>query len=442
MALTVVQRLCPFHIPELSEEFGFARVASSRSWTRRLVTGRVLCTRDRAMTRSRVFTACIRALRAGTNVAAAAARSHMKKVRVLVVDDAMLIRRMVSDVLAADPAIEVVGEAANGRIALQKLTQLTPDLVTLDVEMPEMNGLQTLKEIRKTHPRLPVIMFSAVTERGASDTLEALHYGASDYVTKPGGVAGKDVAQARIREDLVPKIKSLCRVASLLPKGGKPPAAARAATPFTLRALGPAIGADIVAVSLSTGGPAALGEVVNKLPADFRAPLLVVPHMAAMFTKFFAERLATQTRLRVVEAENGQALEAGVIYVAPGDFHLKVLRRNGTSVCLLDQDAPVHSHRPAADVLLKSVAESYGSRALALVLTGMGQDGLRGCEDITAAGGRVIVQDEATSVVWEMAGLVARAGLADAVLPLGDIAGELVRRTARTAAAADGRGAA
>ena len=165
----------------------------------------------------------------------------MKKAKVLVVDDAMLIRRMVTDVLAADPAIEIVGEAANGRIALQKITQLSPDLVTLDVEMPEMNGLQTLKEIRKTHPRLPVIMFSAVTERGAADTLEALHYGASDYVTKPAGAAGRDLAQARIREDLVPKIKSLCRLAVGLPSSARRTGAARTAAAFSLRALGPSI---------------------------------------------------------------------------------------------------------------------------------------------------------------------------------------------------------
>ena len=367
----------------------------------------------------------------------------MKKAKVLVVDDAMLIRRMVNDVLTADPAIEVVGEAPNGRIALQKIAQLAPDLVTLDVEMPEMNGLQTLKEIRKTHPRLPVIMFSAVTERGAADTLEALHYGASDYVTKPGGAAGRDQAQARIREDLVTKIKSLCRVATGLPAGAKRAAGARAATPFTLRALGPLIGADVVAISLSTGGPAALGDIVAKLPADFRTPLLVVPHMAPMFTKFFAERLATQTKLRVTEAANGQVLEPGVIYVAPGDFHLTLLRHHSSAVCVLDQTAPLHSHRPAADVLFRSVAGAYGPRALAVMLTGMGQDGVKGCEDITAAGGRVIVQDEATSVVWEMPGLVARAGLADAVLPLGELAGELVRRTARTPARASGdRGAA
>jgi two-component system chemotaxis response regulator CheB len=364
----------------------------------------------------------------------------MKRAKVLVVDDAMLIRRMVTDVLAADPAIEVIGEAPNGKIAIQKIAQLNPDLVTLDVEMPEMNGLQTLKAIRKTHPRLPVIMFSAVTERGAADTLEALHFGASDYVTKPGGAAGKDTAQARIREDLVPKIKSLCRVMTgvqALKSMGTRPAAA-----FTLRPLGPSITADVVAISLSTGGPAALGEIASKLPADLRVPLVVVPHMAPMFTRFFVERLATQTRLKVIEPADGEAIQAGAIYVAPGDFHLAVQRRGAAPAFALSQEPPLHSHRPAADVLFRSIAEVYGARALGLVLTGMGQDGVKGCEDITGAGGRVIVQDEATSVVWEMAGLVAKAGLADAVMPLADLASELTRRTTRPTAVADGRGAA
>jgi two-component system chemotaxis response regulator CheB len=365
----------------------------------------------------------------------------MKKAKVLVVDDAMLIRRLVTDILAADPVIDVVGEAANGKIALQKIAQLAPDLVTLDVEMPEMNGLQTLKEIRKTHPRLPVIMFSAVTERGAADTLEALHYGASDYVTKPTGAAGRETAQLRIREDLVPKIKSLCRLAGGPPPASKSTSAARPGAAFTLRALGPAITADVVVISLSTGGPQALGQILSKLPADFRAPVMVVPHMAQMFTRFFAERLAAQTALTVVEATDGQAVQPGVVYVAPADFHLTVNKHNGSAVLALDQEPPQHAHRPAADVLFRSVADAYGSRALALVLTGMGQDGLKGCEQITAAGGRVLVQDEATSVVWEMAGLVARAGLADAVLPLGELAGELTRRTSR-ASASDDRGAA
>jgi two-component system chemotaxis response regulator CheB len=358
----------------------------------------------------------------------------MRKAKVLVVDDAMLIRRMVTDVLAADPSIEVVGEAANGRIALQKIAQLSPDLVTLDIEMPEMDGIQTLKEIRKTYPRLSVIMFSALTERGAADTLEALHHGASDYVTKPASAAGRATAQQRILEDLVPKIKSLCRLGTPV-QGGQAkresttPAAAR---PFSLRAVGPAITADVVAIGVSTGGPAALAEVLSHLPADFPAPILLVQHMPQMFTRFLAERLNAQTPLSVAEAVDGQPLKSGFVYVAPGDFHLTVKKRSGVVVTMLDQAPPQNSHRPSADVLFKSVAETYGARGLALVLTGMGQDGVQGAEEITRAGGRVLVQDEATSVVWEMPGLVVNAGLADSVLPLGQIASELQRRTERS----------
>jgi two-component system, chemotaxis family, protein-glutamate methylesterase/glutaminase len=368
----------------------------------------------------------------------------MKKAKVLVVDDAMLIRRMVTDVLAADPSIEVVGEAANGRIALQKIAQLSPDLVTLDIEMPEMDGIQTLKEIRKTYPRLAVIMFSALTERGAADTLEALHHGASDYVTKPASAAGKATAQQRILEDLVPKIKSLCRLGTPVPAGQakRDTSAPAAARPFALRAVGTPITADIVAIGVSTGGPAALAEVLSHLPADFPAPILLVQHMPQMFTRFLAERLNGQTPLSVVEAVDGQPLKSGVVYVAPGDFHLTVKKRSGTVVTMLDQAPPQNSHRPSADVLFKSVAETYGPRGLALVLTGMGQDGVQGAEEITRAGGRVLVQDEATSVVWEMPGLVVNAGFADAVLPLGQIAGELQRRTERSTAGDHSRGSA
>jgi two-component system chemotaxis response regulator CheB len=352
----------------------------------------------------------------------------MKKAKVLIVDDAMLIRRLVSEAIAADAAIEVVGEAANGRIALQKIAQLTPDLVTLDIEMPEMDGLTTLRAIRKTYPRLPVVMFSASTERGAADTLEALHIGASDYVTKPSSTAGKSVAQQRISEDLVPKIRSLCRV------GAASPASAGMATaprPFSMRPLGTATRADVVAIGVSTGGPNALAAVLSALPNDFPAPIILVQHMQNLFTRFLADRLNTQTGLNVIEAADGQPLQPGTVYVAPGDFHLTVRRQPGQIVAVLGQEPPEHSHRPAADVLFRSVAEVYGSRALGLVLTGMGEDGRRGSEEIVRAGGRVIVQDEASSVVWEMAGRVANAGLADAVLPLTAIAGELVRRTSR-----------
>jgi two-component system chemotaxis response regulator CheB len=361
----------------------------------------------------------------------------MKKAKVLIVDDAMLIRRLVSEAIAADAAIEVVGEAANGRIALQKIAQLNPDLVTLDIEMPEMDGLTTLRAIRKTYPRLPVVMFSASTERGAADTLEALHIGASDYVTKPSSTAGKVVAQQRISQDLVPKIRSLCRVGvGSGSSTSNPVAAAAAPKPFTMRPLGTAMRADVVAIGVSTGGPNALATVLSGLPAEFPVPIILVQHMQNLFTRFLAERLNAQTSLNVVEAADGQALQPGTVYVAPGDFHLTVRRQAGQVVTVLGQEAPENSHRPAADVLFRSVAEVYGSRALGLVLTGMGEDGRKGSEEINRAGGRVVVQDEATSVVWEMAGRVANAGLADAVLPLSALAGELVRRTGRPSSSA------
>lgn len=359
----------------------------------------------------------------------------MKKAKVLVVDDAMLIRRLVSDALSKDPAIDVVGEAANGRIAMQKIAQLSPDLVTLDVEMPEMDGLATLREIRKINPRLPVIMFSSHTERGAADTLEALHLGASDYVTKPNSAGGKGLAQQRIEESLIPKIRALCRVGNgASPQTpGKPDASAARPKPFTMRALGAAPRADVVAIALSTGGPSALGTVLSDLPSNFAAPILLVQHMPSMFTRLLAERLNKQTALNVVEASDGEILTAGTVYVAPGDFHLGVRKGSNHIVTALTAEPPEHSHRPAADVLFRSVASVYGPRALAMVLTGMGEDGLGGSQEIARVGGRVIVQDEATSVVWEMPGRIAQAGIADDVLPIGEMAAEMIRRTRRAA---------
>ena len=358
----------------------------------------------------------------------------MRKAKVLVVDDAMLIRRLVSDALARDVAIDVVGEAPNGRVALQKIAQLSPDLVTLDVEMPEMDGLATLREIRKINPRLPVIMFSSHTERGAADTLEALHLGASDYVTKPNSAGGKELAQQRIHESLVPKIRALCRVGNGTGQAsGKPAAAPTPPKPFTMRALGAAPRADVVAIALSTGGPSALGSVLSELPANFGAPILLVQHMPSMFTRLLAERLNNQTALTVVEARDGEVIAPGTVYVAPGDFHLRVKRGSSQIVTALTDDPPEHSHRPAADVLFRSVASVYGSRSLAMVLTGMGEDGLIGSREIMRVGGRVIVQDEATSVVWEMPGRIAQAGIADGVLPITEMAAEMIKRTARAA---------
>ncbi len=353
----------------------------------------------------------------------------MRKARVLVVDDAAVIRRVITEALAADPAIEVAGEAENGRIALEMIPQVKPDLVTLDLELPELDGLRTLREIRKSYPRLPVIMFSAFTERGASDTLEALHSGASDYVAKPATSGGKALARQRICQDLIPKIRSLCHVDS--PLGAADPHARLAPPPFLMRPLGRPTRAAVVAMAVSTGGPTALQIILSGLRAGFRAPILVVQHMPDMYTRMLAQRLNDQTPLTVVEAEDDMPVEAGTVYVARGDAHLTVTKKEGGQVVTaLGYGQPEHSRRPSADVLFRSVADVYGAQALALVLTGMGEDGLKGCECITRAGGRVVVQDEVTSMVWEMPGRVVHAGLADAVLPVGDVAAELVRRTA------------
>lgn len=342
----------------------------------------------------------------------------MRKIRVLIVDDAVVFRRLVSDELSADPAIEVVGTAANGRIALQKLTHVNPDLVILDVEMPELDGLKTLAEIRKTHPRLPVIMFSALTERGASETLDALALGATDYFPKPTSVGGLDASLRVLREELIPEIKALCR--------RDPPAPTPAGPPSVIGARPRPV--EVVAVGASTGGPNALADVFAAFPADLPVPVVIVQHMPPMFTRLLAERLSAQFPVKVEEGKAGGLLAPGHAWIAPGDYHMIVVRDGGQARILVHQDPPENSCRPAADVLFRSVARTFGPAVLGVVLTGMGQDGLRGCEAIKAEGGQVVVQDEESSVVWGMPGYVARAGLADRVVPLSLIGPEIVRR--------------
>jgi two-component system chemotaxis response regulator CheB len=360
----------------------------------------------------------------------------MGKIRVLVVDDAAVFRRLLANELSADPALEVVGTAANGRIAIAKMPQVTPDIVILDVEMPEMDGLATLKELRKIYPRLPIIMFSALTERGAEATLDALALGATDYFTKPAAAGGLDGALAVVREQLIPEIKALCAgrgAATSAPNADALALGACTAQRLPLsqparpmsRTAGPI---DVVAIATSTGGPNALAEVFAGLAPDLPVPLLIVQHMPPMFTRLLAERLTTQFAIRVKEAQSGSVLAPGSAWIAPGDYHMLTVR-NGTRVLLeLNQDPPENSCRPAADVLLRSVARTYGANSLAVILTGMGQDGLRGCEAICEAGGQVVAQDEASSVVWGMPGHVVREGLADRVLPISLIGDEIVRR--------------
>lgn len=342
----------------------------------------------------------------------------MQPVRILIVDDSAVIRRLLSNLLTSGPEIVVVGTAGNGIQALARIPEVKPDLVTLDIEMPGMDGLETLVEIRKLYPKLPVIMFSTLTERGATATLDALAKGASDYVTKPSHTGGSESAREQVRDELVRKIKSLCAVAV--------PRARLAAVP--LRNDHPQARIDLVAIGTSTGGPNALTALIPQLPADFPVPIVIVQHMPPLFTRLLAERLDALSRLEVREGKEGEKLRRGQVWIAPGDYHMTVARKGPEMVLGLNHDAQENSCRPAVDVLFRSVARTCGANVLGVVLTGMGADGTRGSSQIREAGGEVFVQDEASSVVWGMPGSIVAANLADRIYPLAGMAPEVVRR--------------
>jgi two-component system, chemotaxis family, protein-glutamate methylesterase/glutaminase len=351
------------------------------------------------------------------------------KIRVFLVDDASAVRRLVTNALNQDPALEVVGTAADGQMALARLAELRPDVVLLDLEMPVMDGLETLVALRKTHPRLPVIMFSRLTQRGVEATVRALTLGADDYVPKPGD--GLDVAGC-IEGQLIPKIKLLGRLAleretpGLDKETRRQPDKEKEKPPC--RSTSPRQRVEIVVIGASTGGPNALTELLPAFPPDWSIPIVIVQHMLPDFTARLAERLSEKSRLRVREGISGELVTASQAWVAPGGYHLLV-RREGKGIRLaLDQGPPVNSCRPAVDVLFRSAAEVYGPGALAVVLTGLGQDGLAGCESLRAVGGQVLVQDQASSAAWSMPGAVAQAGLADQVLPLEQLGPEVLRR--------------
>ncbi|HKW50533.1 MAG TPA: chemotaxis response regulator protein-glutamate methylesterase [Candidatus Eisenbacteria bacterium] len=351
----------------------------------------------------------------------------MRRIRVLVVDDVSMVRRLVVDALSIDPEVQVVGVAANGREALEKIPAVHPDLLVLDYEMPEMDGLETLIEVRKGYPSIRVIIFSSHTRHGAKVTLDALWHGADDYVAK-GRADNVTAATQLIRTQLLPKIKALCSRLEGSEDGQSRATEIQAAPrPAPRRTSIVLARAEIVAIGASTGGPRALATLFEGLPSDFPAPIVIVQHMPPIFTRLLAERLGTRTSLPCAEGADGATLRGGQIWIAPGDHHM-VLERDGTEIRIrLTSDPPVNSCRPAVDPLFRSVAEIYGSAALGVVLTGMGQDGYKGCERIRELGGAVVVQDEASSVVWGMPGIVARSGLADKIVPLEEVAGEIVR---------------
>ncbi len=355
----------------------------------------------------------------------------MPKLRLLIVDDSPVIRRALTAALSREPDLEVAGAASNGRIALMKIPLLHPDVVVLDIEMPEMNGLDALTAIRHTYPTLPVIMLNVPTPSGATATVDALTRGANDYVMKPEAAVPSEEALALVGDELLLKIASCCPGfsidrTSVARECAAAPGAPR--RPTTGRVPGRV---DVLAIGVSTGGPSALMDLLPLFPADFPVPILIVQHMPPIFTKLLAERLAARASIRVAEGAPSQALEPGDAWIAPGDFHMAVERDGDAVRIVTHRGPPENSCRPAADVLFRAVAQVYGARALAVVMTGMGQDGLRGCEQIQAAGGQVLVQDERSSVVWGMAGFVARAGMADQVLPLSGLGPGILERVWR-----------
>lgn len=354
-----------------------------------------------------------------------------KKKRVLLVDDAVVVRKVLATAIEQDSSLEVAGTAVNGRIGLAKFVASKPDIVLLDIEMPEMDGLETVRELRKIDRRVPIIMFSSLTERGAAVTLEALALGATDYVTKPSNIDGAATLEAITRE-LIPKIRALCHLPgeriSSEPLSPVPP---RLFPPLP-RLVSPV---QIVVIGVSTGGPDALARVLPSLPAQFPVPLLIAQHMPAIFTAMLAARLASKSALPVRECTSGEPLQPGCAILAPGDFHMTLHQSDGVSRLVTHQGPRENFCRPSVDVLFRSVAAVYGGRTLAVILTGMGQDGLKGCEALRTRGARIYVQDEASSVVWGMPGFVAKAGLADKILPLDRIAEEITRATTMQVAA-------
>jgi two-component system chemotaxis response regulator CheB len=363
-----------------------------------------------------------------------------RPIRILIVDDSAVIRGLLRSVVSSASGLEVVGTAADGVSALDAIRIQNPDLVLLDVEMPVKDGLATLREMRAKGFKMPVIMCSSLTQRGAKVTIEALACGASDYVAKPSGQANREAALRTLAQELIPKIQALTShqqrssvipiSAPLLPPQAPPPPPAQASTGT------PAV----VAIGVSTGGPAALDVVLPALPAGFPLPILIVQHMPEVFTKLFAERLNSRCQLRVCESAEGEPVLPGTIYIARGNWHMEVraqARPGLPPTVHLNQDAPENHCRPAADVLFRSVAKVYGGAVLALVLTGMGSDGLIGCRLIRSQGGNVLAQDQATSTVWGMPGAVTQAGLAYKVLPLNAIAPEILRIAGKPAVAAE-----
>ncbi|MEY3787610.1 MAG: hypothetical protein RLZ75_1817 [Pseudomonadota bacterium] len=372
-----------------------------------------------------------------------------KKIRVLIVDDSALMRRIIMTSLLKHDDIDVVGTAANGLLALEAIKKTKPDVITLDVEMPEMDGIETLKEIRKTNSALHIIMFSTTTQLGTRVTIDALTHGANDYVSKPNDISNIQDAYQLLENTLIPKIKALYGsvVASSIKDRGvarreqMPPSVTEKTISLETKSYSssssevnriknrPLYPVAAVCIGVSTGGPEALKCMFALWRSPLSVPIFIVQHMMPKFITILAARLSEIGVIQVQEPYEGQEALPGLAYIAPGGFHM-VLKRSGTKVFIsLNEDPPENSCRPAVDVLFRSAAQVYGRSLLAVVLTGMGYDGLKGAQEVVASNGVVIAQDKETSVIWGMPGAIVEADLAEKTLPIDQIPNEILFRT-------------
>ena len=347
----------------------------------------------------------------------------MPFIRVLIVDDSSVVRRTLKTVLLSDPDFNLVGAGCDGKEGIELALKLKPDLVILDVDMPKMNGLEVLAELKKKTPELPIIMFSSLLQKGSVITLDAISLGADDYYCKPS-TGSPDETIELLKKDFLPRIKAVYKKNQSSSGVYNLPQAAKKIHSQNIKSIPP----KILAIGVSAGGPEALKILLMALPSPLPVPAVITQHMPAGFTKSLADHLNTQTRHAVTEAVDGDTLINGKFLLAPGDYHMVIEPCLAGNKVRLNKDAPENYCRPAVDPMLRSVAKVYGSAVLTVILTGMGQDGLEGCKVIHKAGGKILVQDQATSVVWGMPGSVFKEGLAEEALSIHDLSAAIMTR--------------
>ncbi|MCL4428333.1 MAG: chemotaxis response regulator protein-glutamate methylesterase [Deltaproteobacteria bacterium] len=350
-------------------------------------------------------------------------------IRLLIVDDSPFMRRAISSLVDGEEDIKVVGTAKDGQDAIRQINDLKPDIATMDIEMPVMDGLTALKIIMEKCP-IPIIMLSSLTEEGAKETLDALDLGAADYI--PKNLSNVSLNILKVKDDLISKIRAITAkkyffkpyVKELREHGVKEQAVEYVKGAAKNNKI------DIVAIGSSTGGPKALQDVIPKLPQNFPVPIILVQHMPKAFTGPFAERLSSISHIKVIEAAGGEIIKPGTAYLSPGDKHLSIIKEKGLGfVTSLSNEPEDLINRPSVSVMMESVAKEYPGKALGVILTGMGSDGLLGMKKIKETGGKTIAQNEATCVVYGMPKAVVDAGLADVILPIYKIGDEIIKET-------------